>query len=183
MAQKAKADETQAKPDARWVDVISGSEVHRKHEPTRLLRVSGLAPPGDLGVTSYWLGGLAYTAIALTAGVWLAVDWTMIDNEEPFDDIEAEERDWIAIQVPIPADPVLNARALHRAMRILSELAAMDMPDGLTVEGPRAPDGSGELVRVRVACRGRRTKATENPRRARSLCAKRRWRPGRGCSG
>ena len=36
-------------------------------------------------------------------------------------------------------------------MRILRELAAMDMPDGLTVEGPRAPDGSGELVRSRVA--------------------------------
>ena len=59
MAQKAKTEETQAKPEAAWVDVISGSEVHREHEPTRLLRVSGLAPPGDLGVTSYWLGGLA----------------------------------------------------------------------------------------------------------------------------
>ena len=183
MAQKAKTDETQEKPDATWVDVISGSEVHREHEPTRLLRVSGLAPPGDLCVTSYWLGGLAYTAIALAAGVWLAVDWTMVDNEEPFDDIEAEELDWIAIQVPIPADAALDARALHRAMRILSELAVMDMPDGLTVEGPRAPDGSGELVRHGSRRRGRRTKATENPRRARSLFAKRRWRPGRGCSG
>ena len=151
MAQKAKTDETQAKPDATWVDVISGSEVHREHEPTRLLRVSGVAPPGDLGVTSYWLGGLAYTAIALAAGVWLAVDWTMIDNEEPFDDTEAEERDWIAVQLPIPVEPALDAQALHRAMRILRELAAMDMPDGLTAEGPRAPDGSGELVRARVA--------------------------------
>ena len=113
--------------------------------------MSGLAPPGDLGVTSYWLGGLAYTAIALAAGVWLGVDWTMIDNEEPFDDIEAAERDWIAVQLPIPVNPALDAQALHRAMRILRELAAMDMPDGLTMEGPRAPDGSGELVRARVA--------------------------------
>ncbi len=183
MAQKAKTDETQAKPDAAWVDVISGSEVHREHEPTRLLRVSGLAPPGDLGVTSYWLGGLAYTAIALAAGVWLAVDWTMIDNEEPFDDTEAEERDWIAVQLPIPADPALDARALHWAMRILSELAAMDMPDGLTVKGPRAPDGPASSCGHGSRRRGRRTKETENPRRARSLCAKRRWRPGRGCLG
>ena len=151
MAPKTNTDEAQAKPEAPWVDVIAGSEVHREHEPTRLLRVSGLAPPGDLDMTSYWLGGLAYTAIALAAGVWLAVDWTMIDNEEPFDEFEAAERDWIAVQLPIPADPALDAQALHRAMRILSELAAMDMPDGLTVEGPRAPDGSGALVRARFA--------------------------------
>ena len=72
-------------------------------------------------------------------------------QKEPFDDAEAEERDWIAVQLPIPADAALDAQVLHRAMRILRELAAMDMPDGLTVEGPRAPEGSGELVRARGA--------------------------------
>ena len=146
-----KTDETQAKPDATWVDVISGSEVKREREPTRLLRVSGLAEPGDLGVMSYCLDGLAYTAITMVSGVWRAVDWTMIDNEEPFDEIEAAERNWIAVQFPIPVDPPLDAQVLRRAMRILRELAAMDMPDGLTVKGPRAPDGAGELVRARVA--------------------------------
>ena len=79
------------------------------------------------------------------------MDWTMIDNEEPFDDTEAEERDWIAVQLPIPADAALDAQVLHRAMRILRELVAMDMPGGLTVECPRAPEWSGELVRARVA--------------------------------
>ena len=87
----------------------------------------------------------------MASGVWLAVDWTMLDNEEPFDDIKAAARDWIAVQLPIPVDPALDAQVLRRVMRILRELAAMDMPDGLTVEGPRAPDGSGELVRARVA--------------------------------
>ena len=116
-------------------------------------RLSGLAPPGDLGAMSYWLGGLAYTAVALAAGVWLAVDWTMIDNEEPSDEIEAAERNWIAVQLPIPVDSALDARALRQAMRILGELAAMDMPDGLTLEGARAADGSGALVRARVAPR------------------------------
>ena len=151
MAPTAKTDEAEAKLDATWVDVISGSEVQREREPTGLLRVSGLIEPGDLGVMSYWLGGLAYTAIAMASGVWLTVDWTMIDNEEPFDNIEAAERHWIAIQLPIPVDPALDAQVLHRVTRILRALAAMDMPDGLTVEGPRAPDGFGELVRARVA--------------------------------
>ena len=41
MAPKTNAHEAQAKPEATWVDVISGSEVHREREPTRLLRVRG----------------------------------------------------------------------------------------------------------------------------------------------
>ena len=87
----------------------------------------------------------------MASGVWLAVDRMMIDNDESFDDIEAAERDWIAVQLPIPVDSALDAQVVRRMMRILRELAAMDMPDGLTVEGPRAPDGSGDLVRARVA--------------------------------
>ena len=51
-------------------------------------------------------------------------------------------------------------------MRILRELAAMDMPDGLTVEGPRAPDGSGELVRARVAPSRYRSGAGRSTNRA-----------------
>ena len=148
---KAKTDETQAKPDVIWVDVVSGSEVNREHEPQRLLRVSGLAEPGDLAVTSYWLGDLAYTAIALASGVCLDSDWTAIDNEAPFDDTEAADRDWIAIQFPIPEAAALDAKALRRTMQILRELAAMDRPDGLTVEGQRAPDGSGAVMRARLA--------------------------------
>ena len=74
----------------------------------------------------------------MASGNWLAVDWTMIDNEEAFDDIEAAERDWIAVQLPIPVNSVLDAQVLHRVMRILRELAAMDMPDGLTVRGARS---------------------------------------------
>ena len=75
----------------------------------------------------------------------------MLGNEEPFDDIEAAERDWIGVQPPIPVDPVPDAQVLSRVMRILREIAAMDMPDGHTMEGPCAPEGSGELVRARVA--------------------------------
>ena len=41
MAPKTNAHEAQAEPEATWVDVISGSEVHREREPTRLLRVLG----------------------------------------------------------------------------------------------------------------------------------------------
>ena len=111
---------------------------------------------------------MAYTAIAMASGVWLAVDWTMLDNEEPFDDIKAAERDWIAVQLPIPVDPALDAQVLHRVMRIMRELAAIDMPDGLTVAcaprtGPASSCGHGSRRR------GRRTKATENPHRARSI--------------
>ena len=105
MAPTTSTHGAQANPDATWVNVIEGSEVHREREPTRLLRVSGRAPPGDLGVTSYWLGGLAYTAIALAAGEWLTVDWTMIDNEEPFDEIEAGERQLDRGPAPHPGGP------------------------------------------------------------------------------
>ena len=41
MAPETNALEAQAKPEATWVDVISGSEVHRERAPTRLLRVRG----------------------------------------------------------------------------------------------------------------------------------------------
>ena len=125
--------------------------MHREHEPTRLLRVSGLVPPGDLGGTSHWLGGLAYTATALAAGVCLAADWTMIDNEEPLDDFASAERDWTAVQLPVPVGPGLDTQVLHRVIRTMREFAAMDMPDGLTAKGPRAPNGSGALVRGGVA--------------------------------
>ena len=39
MAPKTNPHEAQAEPEATWVDVISGSEVHREHAPTGLLMV------------------------------------------------------------------------------------------------------------------------------------------------
>ena len=152
-ASEATSIDTVPDLDVTWVDITSGTEVQREVEPWRLLRVRGRAGPGDLNATSYWLGDLAYTVIALATGVWLPADWSRIDSEVPFD--EAEERNWIAIQIPIPGVTTLTAGALHRSMQILRALAAMDRPDGLSVESAPAGDGKGTLMRARPAPRWR----------------------------
>ena len=72
---------------------------------------------------------------------------------------------------------------LYRVMRILRELAAMDMPDGLTVEAPRAPVGFGELVRARVAPPWEAHESDGESASSQIIVCEAPWRPGRGCSG
>ena len=137
MELKPKTEAARSRLDTSWVDISSGTEVQREREPQRLLRVTGVAGGGDLVAMSFWLGDLAYTAIALVSGQWFAPDWSSVDMEVPLDEDEAETRDWIAVQVPIPGPTGLDALALKRSIQILGALASMDRPDGLTVEGPK----------------------------------------------
>ena len=55
----------------------------------------------------------------------------MIDNEQSFDEVDAVKRKWIAVHFPILVDSALIEQVVHRVMRILRELAAMDIPDGI----------------------------------------------------
>ena len=179
MKREPKTDAERPRLDVSWVEITAGTEVAREREPIRLLRVSGLAGPGDLDAMSFWLGDLAYTAIALATGQRLVADWATIDNEVPFDEEEAATREWIAIHIPIPGADALDTLALKRSIQILGALATMDRPDGLTIEGPKVPGERHALMRARVA----QARTTKSPGDPTSSCARRRSPLGASCWG